>query len=539
MTILHRRPIALLPLAAVLACGCGAARAAAGTPTPARAGSASPIPATGGGRDFHVGPDQAYASIGDVPWYGLQPGDTVYIHHRSTPYREKFLISTRGTESRWIRVLGVPGPGGELPVISGDGATTSKNMHYRWQDATGGSAIQLYGVVQIALAGGNAPPLPGYIEIAGLRIQDGYSDYRFTAENGTQAAYDGFAACIYARSVQHLLVRDNVLTNCGQGFYNWTGDGSGGWWTGLQVDTVLRGNHFFNNGHRRSYTEHQVYTESDGVIIEQNRFGPQRAGALGSQIKDRSAGTVIRYNFIEQSPMGWDIDLVEPQESWASLGSRPTYRQAFVYGNVILNDAGKGSNFIHWNEDHQAGRGRATLPGGKLFFYANTVVTVANRSDFHAFTLFNATWGAYDCPPGPLPGVIDVRNNLIVVLPRTPGLATPKMKFGYCGSENFEFGSNWVSGGWTANGRDVKGIAQVVSPSRNDPGFADLGAGDLRLAAGSSALGIGGALAPEVTRNSLGLDLTPRMQYRAHRQVEARQESGVGSDAGAFERRRP
>ena len=519
----------MLLAAALAACLCATSVAA----------GASPTPAAGGGRDFRVGPGQAYAGIGDVPWYALQPGDTVYIHHRSTPYREKFLVSTRGTPSRWIRVIGVPGAGGELPVISGDGATTSRNMHYRWQDATGGSAIQALGIVQVAVPAGDGAQVPAYVEIANLRIQDGYSDYRFTAENGAQASYDGFAACVYARSVQHLVVRDCVLTNCGQGFYNWTGDGSGGWWAGLSVDTVLRGNHFFGNGRKGSWSEHQVYTESDGVIIEQNRFGPQREGALGSQIKDRSAGTVIRYNFIEQSPRGWDIDLVEPQEGWASLGSRPTYRQAFVYGNVFLNLGGKGSNFIHWNEDHQAGRGRATLPGGKLFFYDNTVVAVANQSDVYAFSLFNATWGAYECPPGPLPGVIDVRNNIILVVPRTAGSAVPKLQLGYCGSENFELGANWISPGWKPNGRDVKGSAQVVAPPRNDPGFENLGAGDLRLAAGSSALGIGGALAPEVTSNSLGLDLTPRLQYRPHLQVEARQQSGAGSDAGAFERRRP
>jgi hypothetical protein len=486
-----------------------------------------------------VGPGQAFANIGDVPWYGLQPGDTVYIHHRSTPYREKFLISTRGTPSRWIRVLGVPGPGGELPVISGDGATTSKNMHYRWQDATGDRAIQLYGVIQIAVQadGPSGGAVPGYIEIANLRVQDGYSDYRFTAENGSSAAFDGFAACIYARSAQHLLVRDNVLTNCGQGFYNWTGDGSAGaWWAALEVDTVLRGNHFFNNGRTGSYTEHQVYTESDGVIIEQNRFGPQRAGSLGSQIKDRSAGTVIRYNYIEQSLAGWDIDLVEPEAGYLSLGARATYREAFVYGNVIVNKAGRNPNVVHWNEDHYAGRGRATLAGGKLFFYANTVVVVADRSVMAAFSLVNGHWGGYDCPDGSPPGVVDLRNNIIVALPRTPGSPTPQLKLGYCGSENFDLGVNWVSPGWVARGRNVTGTARVISPPRNDPGFADIGADDFRLVAGSSALGIGGPLAPEVTVNTLGLDLTPRLQYLPHRQVVARKESGAGSDVGAFGR---
>src|SRR5215213_1754255 len=119
-------------------------------------------------------------------------------------------------------------------------------------------AIQQLGVVQIAAGAGEDRELPGYIEIANLRVQEGFKSNTFTAENGSRAPYDGFAACIYARSVQHLVVRNNVLTDCGLGFYNWTGSGTA-WWDGLQMDTMLRGNYFYNNGNPGSYTEHQSY----------------------------------------------------------------------------------------------------------------------------------------------------------------------------------------------------------------------------------------------------------------------------------------
>ena len=175
--------------------------------------------------DYHVGPNARYTAVGDVPWFRLAPGDTVFIHYKPTPYFEKVLISTRGTPERWIRVIGVPGPDGQLPVISGNNATTSRNMHYHWPAASGSSAIQNLGVVQVAAGAGENAPLPGYIEIANLQIQDGFSGHRFTAEDGSRAAFDSFAACIYARSVQNLIVRNNVLTGCGQGFYNWTGSG--------------------------------------------------------------------------------------------------------------------------------------------------------------------------------------------------------------------------------------------------------------------------------------------------------------------------
>ncbi len=492
------------------------------------------LPAHAWATDYHVGPNQAYATIGAVRWYTLRPGDNVFIHYKPTPYYEKFLISTRGTPTQWIRVVGVPGPGGELPIVSGKNATTSANMHYHWPSASGSSAIQHLGVVQIAAGAGDHAPLPAYIEIAQLRIQDGFKTNQFTAENGTRANFDGFAACIYARSVQHLIVRDNILTDCGQGFYNWTGSGVD-WWDGLQMDTVVRGNYFYNNGNPQSYTEHQSYTESDGVIYEYNRFGPMRTGAMGSQLKDRSAGTVIRYNYIEASPSGWMIDLVEPENGYEALGPKAAYKQTFLYGNVMISKGAtvNGPNMVHWNEDHQMGVGRAVQPGSKLFFYHNTVLVVADRADFYAFHLFNTTWGGYDCPSASLPGVIDIRNNIVALVPRTSG-ATPMMKFAHCTSTNLAFGPNWVSPGWlSGTTASVTGVTSLVTPANNSPGF--IGPTDLHLTAGSSAAAIGGALAPEVVSNSLQQSLVPSHQYVEHQRVTTRERSGAGSDAGAFE----
>lgn len=485
--------------------------------------------------DYHVGPNGAYTTIGAVPWYKLLPGDAVYIHWRPTPYYEKFLISTRGTPAKWIRIVGVPGAGGELPVISGKNATTSTNMHYHWPAASGSSAIQHLGVVQIAAAAGEKAPLPAFIEIAGLRIEDGFAGNMFTAENGTRAAYDPFTACIYARSVQHLLIQNNVLTGCGLGFYNWTGSGSA-WWDGLQVDTVLRGNYFFGNGMPGSYLDHQSYTESNGVLYEYNRFGRMRDGSLGSQLKDRSAGTIIRYNYIEESPSGWMLDLVEPENGYDALGALPAYTQAFVYGNVLISTsaAAHAPNMVHWNEDHQRGVGRAVQRTGRLFFYHNTILVVADSSTFAKFHIFNTTWGGYDCSPTATSGIIDIRNNIVASLPRSAGARAPMVTFAYCGGTNLTFGANWVSPGWQSGPTaSVVGNSNIVSPSNNSPGFVS--ATDLRLTRGSSASRIGTALAPEVTNNTLGQSLVPTQQYRAHQQVMTRATSGAGADAGAFE----
>lgn len=515
--------------------------AAASTDTGLSIGTAS-CPGTGalapggGGTSYHVGSGQAYTTIGAVPWYSLKAGDTVYVHYQSTPYHEKFLISGQGTASQWIRVVGVPGPNCELPVISGDGATTSANMHNHWQDATGNNAIQELGIVQIAVNTSNL--LPSYIQIAGLEIRDSGSAYSFTAENGTKAKYDTFSACIYARTVSHVRISGNTLHNCGLGFYNWIGDGSepNTYWSGLEVDTVLQGNYFYDNGAVGSYTCHQSYTESQGVTIEYNHYGPMKTGSLGSQIKDRSAGTVIRYNFIEQSPQGWDIDLVNPQNSWPTLGSLPTYAHDFVYGNLIL-DRTRGQDIIHWDEDDGMGGGRANQASGLLSFYDNTFVLTADKSDLYgALDLFNETAGGYECSSSAMPGTIDVRNNLFVSLPRTTGASVP-LQFGYCGTEKFNFGTNWVSPGWTVwrqGGTTASGTANLVSPAGNNPGFVNAAGNDFRLVAGGSATGIAGALGPAVTSNPGGADYTPTLEYLADRRVESRRSSGAGSDVGAF-----
>jgi hypothetical protein len=407
-------------------------------------------------------------------------------------------------------------------------------MHYRWPAASGSSAIQNLGVVQIAAGRGENVPLPGYIEIANLRIQDGFQTNQFTAEDGTRAAYHEFSACIHARSVQHLIVRNNVLTGCGLGFFNWTGSGRA-WWDGLQIDTVLRGNYFYGNGSAGSYLEHQSYTESDGVLYEYNHFGAMREGAHGSQLKDRSAATIIRYNYIEASPAGWMLDLVEPENGYAALGTTAVYQQTFVYGNVLISTGAKiAPNLVHWNEDHQLGTGRAVRAGSGLFFYHNTVFVLADASSFREFHVFNTTWGGYDCPTAPTLGTIDLRNNLFAALPRTPGATAAKLKFSYCSHTNLAFGVNWVSPGWqTGSSASVSGTGSLVSPANNAPGFVS--ATDLRLTPASTASGIGGVLAPEVTKNSLGQRLDPSQQYAPEAKVTTRSRSGMGSDAGAFD----
>src|SRR5258708_5559212 len=102
--------------------------------------------------DYHVGDSQSYTSIAAVPWQSLQPGDTVWIHWRSTPYHEKWVIGLQGTQAAPISVRGVAGPSGQLPIIDGQNATTPPQLNF-WNEVRsvikiGGSNVPANDVAQ-------------------------------------------------------------------------------------------------------------------------------------------------------------------------------------------------------------------------------------------------------------------------------------------------------------------------------------------------------------------------------------------------------
>ncbi|MEK7390942.1 MAG: polysaccharide-degrading enzyme, partial [Fibrobacterota bacterium] len=55
---------------------------------------------------YEIGPGRAFTRIADVPIASLKPGDTVTIHSRPEPYREKFVLSAQGTKDAPIVIRG-------------------------------------------------------------------------------------------------------------------------------------------------------------------------------------------------------------------------------------------------------------------------------------------------------------------------------------------------------------------------------------------------------------------------------------------------
>src|SRR5690606_26419866 len=113
--------------------------------------------------------------IAEVPWATLQPGDTVLIYWKPTPYREKWVICRQGTAQLQITVRGVPGENGELPVIDGNGAVTPTNLSY-WNENRG--------TIKIGGASVPADTMPKYITIENLEIRGAFQAYQFTRANG-------------------------------------------------------------------------------------------------------------------------------------------------------------------------------------------------------------------------------------------------------------------------------------------------------------------------------------------------------------------
>ena len=103
--------------------------------------------------------------------------------------------------------------------------------------------------------------------------------------------------------------------------------------------------------------------------------GRRRRARGGNNLKDRSAGLVVRYNWIEGGNR--QLDLVETDS--ATIQNDPAYRKTFVYGNVLVETDGAGNRqIVHYGGDNGT---TSNYRKGTLHFYQNTLVSYAHRSD--------------------------------------------------------------------------------------------------------------------------------------------------------------
>jgi len=323
---------------------------------------------SGIGKDYQVGPGTGQlASLDLVPWDKLVAGDTVRIFYKDTPYRGKFMISGNGRAGAPIRVCGVKSATGLRPIIDGQNATSRLNLPY------GNILHETRSVIvvkQLSTAAWTA--FPSYIQIDGLDIRGATPANSFTDSKGVVRKYDTFGACIWLDRGQNITIADNIIHDCTNGLYSKsTNDGD----FAVTKNILISNNYVYGNGVVGDVHEHNLYMESVNITYQFNRIEGLRAGALGNAIKDRSAGTVIRYNYIKGG--AHSMDLVEAEDFYAIASTYPAYRTTYAYGNVIVKNGSEGSA-IHYGGDHTystpgSAWGEPIFRKGTLYFYNNSL----------------------------------------------------------------------------------------------------------------------------------------------------------------------
>ena len=457
----------------------------------AAAGALLVTPATAGATTYQVGPGKTYANINDVPLENLTAGDTVEIYYRSTPYNEKFGVFGVGTADQPITVRGIPGPGGELPIIDGNGATTRPAQFLSFWSQT--RQIIKVGGSMLPLSDADHPPM--YIVFENLDVRNtrdaNSTCYTFTDRDGAQQTYDVSGNAFRIEVGKHVIIRNCALSMCGNGLLN----------SGNSEDVLVEGCYYHDNGNLPavSTAEHSNYTETKGICFQYNHMAPLMAGCIGNNLKDRSSNTVIRYNWIEGGSR--QLDLVDSYDYPLIYGD-PAYGKDFVYGNIFIElvDPDGSRQMVHYGGD----MGVYYRPG-PLQFYNNTVIT--KRTD--QTDMFRPQDDE----------IIKVFNN--AVYKEAPGSTFYVNAYanGTINTSHNYFPTGAVLNGATEDGTNIYGSA---------PGFVDYANNDFHLAQGSPCINAGMALPGECSSYPV------TYQYVKHQQYEGRP-SDATMDMGAYE----
>jgi hypothetical protein len=435
--------------------------------------------------EHHVGPDQPIKRLELAPFSSLQAGDVLAIHWRPEPYRVKWVLACRGTKEKPIVIRGLPGPQGQLPVIEANGAITATGQDF-W---SGGRGL-------IKIGGSNNPPdiIPAHLVIEGLELRGARPGRNFFGRDGLQD-YSDAASAIYIEKGEHITIRSCRLHDCANGFF-----------TAAEAREILvEGCHIENNGLEGSGLQHNSYTEAAGITFQFNRFGPLRDGCGGTNLKDRSAGTIVRYNLIEGGNR--QLDLVESQEGDA-IKTDPLYHQAFVYGNLLIERNNDGNpQIVHFGGDSGP---QEDFRQGPLWFYHNTIVS-RRRTNTTLLRLSTQQQSA------------EVFNNIVFVEADGPRLSI----LDETGSVRLHH--NWFRKGYKECHGTLQGsISDSDNLTGDTPGFRDAAASDFRLLEGSPARNAGLPLPRPLEAHAVKYELVPPFNFR-------KRPADGSPDLGAFE----
>jgi hypothetical protein len=437
---------------------------------------------------YDVGPGKTYTDPSQVPWESLTADTLVRIYYRDTPYRTKWILNVTATADAPLVVLGIA-DNGRRPVITGENAVTRTELDY-WNEVRS--------VVKVG--GSNVPDNPtgpAYIYIQGLDIRSARPGYTFTGHDGSMDSYSENAAAIHVEEGGHIYIHDCIIHDAGNGIFS----------SNTTYHLNISANYIYDNGIDGSIYEHNSYTESQNIIFEYNHYGPLRTGCLGNNLKDRSSGTVIRYNWIESGNR--QLDLVETD--YDHIRNDPAYETTFVYGNILIEPDGAGnSQILHYGGD---GGDETMYRTGTLYFYNNTVVSTRSGNA----TLMRLSTNTVHA---------QVYDNILYASAGGSYMAITS------GNGQTVLRGNWLPTGWVETHESGLDPGASVTDNGNVegsvPGFVNLSSQDFHLTSGAAARNSAAQLPTAVQ------DYLPERQYVLHQQYEARPTDG-NLDIGAFE----
>ena len=283
--------------------------------------------------------------------------------------------------------------------------------------------------------------------------------------------YDsGGGSGIYGVAVQYVTIQYDTIDNNDEGIFINSQDDQR---TSYYV--TLRGNNIHDNGQVGNQLVHAIYVQGVRSLYEGNFIGANISGSLGGGLKDRSSGTVIRNNYIQASLRA--IDMVDSESSPEVLND-PLYNNAWVYGNVIVDDCSLAvcsTDLIHWGGDSG---NTQFYHNGTMYSYNNTIVVQNSPQTFIRF-------GIWDMPTNQQS--VDSSNDVIVF---RNNAANDLFELGIdAGTINLQ-NTDWLTTGYVAsgeNGNTVTLNSQGTVLSGTNPGLN----ADLTLSAASASPLIG------------------------------------------------
>jgi hypothetical protein len=440
---------------------------------------------------YNIGPGQTYTRIIDMPWESLAAGDTVNIYYKSGGYQEKFGVFTQGTASNPITVHGVPDGSGNLPIIDGSNAISRSAAYLNYSSETR----------QVLKIGGSTTPFsdpttpPTYVIIENLEVKSGRDPYTFTDKNGAGQTYTTNASSIRSECGEHITIRNCILHDSANNLLT----------SGPTKEFTIEGCYIYDGGY--SAAEHDSYCETAGITYQYNRYGPLRTQGSSSEgiaLKDRSAGTIVRYNWIEGGVR--QVNLVESYTPSYPELSDPRYGvQDRVYGNVlIMLSVSQGNEQFLYGGD-MGTQYEQYYRSGPLKAYNNTCIS--QRTDnTRLVRLKTASQSA------------DFFNNIWYVPAGTAYVLSSSI--GTCTTSHNWFQTGYALTGATEDGTNISGSA---------PGFVDYANQDFHITTSSACKNAGMAIP-----SALLPDFDVTQQYVKHRSYEARPTDAT-IDIGAYE----